>query len=199
MRVVMSGLGALARLPGNRIGKWVMVVLWVGMLAALAPLAGQLTSVQDNQASSWLPGDAESTKVLEITERFRSSDQIPAIVVYERAAGLTAADLAAIGEQARRFADLDGVDGEVIGPIPSAEQPAPQAAQVIVPLTLGSDGWDKLPGMVDKIREVVGDGGDGLSFHVTGPGGNGADQAEAFAGIDGVLLYAALIVVIVLL
>jgi putative drug exporter of the RND superfamily len=38
-----------------------------------------------------------------------------------------------------------------------------------------------------------------LSFHVTGPGGYGADQAEAFAGIDGVLLYSALVVVIVLL
>jgi RND superfamily putative drug exporter len=199
VKVVMSGLGALARLPGHRIGKWAMVLVWVGILVALAPLAGKLTSVQDNQAASWLPGDAESTKVLEIAERFRSSDQVPAIVVYERATGLTPADLATIGEQARRLGDLDGVTGEVIGPIPSAEQPAPQAAQVIVPLTLGSDGWDKLPGMVDNIRGITGNGGDGLSLHVTGPGGNAADQAEAFAGIDGVLLYAALVVVIVLL
>ena len=199
MRVVLSGLGTLARLPGNRIGKWVMVVLWVGALAALAPLATKLASVEDNQVSSWLPGDAESTKVLQISERFQSSDQVPTIVIYEKPAGLTAADLSTISEQTRRFADLDGVDGEVIGPIPSTEQPAPQAAQVIVPLTLGSDGWDMLPGMVDKIRDIARTGDTGLSFHVTGPGGNGADQAEAFAGIDGVLLYSALVVVIVLL
>jgi putative drug exporter of the RND superfamily len=155
VKFVVSGLGSLAKVPGSRIGKWVMVVLWVGVLAALAPLAGKLTSVEDNQAASWLPGDAESTQVLEITERFRSSDEVPTIVVYERPSGLTAADLAAIGEQARRFADVDGVNGEVIGPIPSTE-PAPQAAQVIVPLTVGSDGWDALPGMVDKIRDLPG-------------------------------------------
>jgi RND superfamily putative drug exporter len=198
VKVLINGLGSLARLPGSRIGKWVIVVLWVGALAALAPLAGKLTGVQDNQAASWLPGEAESTKVLEITERFRSSDEIPAIVVYEKPAGLTAADLATIGEHAKRFAGLDGVETQVIGPIPSAE-PVPQAAQVIVPVTLGSEGWDRLPGIVDQIREIAGDGGDGLSFHVTGPGGNGADQAEAFAGIDGTLLYAALTVVIVML
>jgi len=198
VKVLINGLGSLARLPGSRIGKWVIVVLWVGTLAALAPLAGKLTGVQDNQAASWLPGEAESTKVLEITERFRSSDEIPAIVVYEKPAGLTAADLATIGEHAKRFAGLDGVETQVIGPIPSAE-PVPQAAQVIVPVTLGSEGWDRLPGIVDQIREIAGDGGDGLSFHVTGPGGNGADQAEAFAGIDGTLLYAALTVVIVML
>src|SRR5215470_5695874 len=128
VKFVVSGLGSLAKVPGSRIGKWVVVVLWVGALAALAPLAGKLTSVEDNQAASWLPGDAESTQVLKITERFRSSDQVPTIVVYERPSGLTAADLTAIGEQAHRFAAVDGVNSEVIGPISSTE-PAPQAAQ----------------------------------------------------------------------
>ena len=199
MRSVMSGLGALARLPGNRIGKWAVVVLWVGALAALVPLAGKLPSAENNEPASWLPGDAESTQVLEIGERFRSSDELPAIVVYQRSTGLTAADLAAIGEQAGRFADLDGVDGAVIGPVPSSEQPAPQAAQVIVPLTVGSEGWDALPGKIDQIRDIAGTGAAGLTFHVTGPAGYSADQARAFAGIDGVLLYAALAVVIVLL
>lgn len=199
MRSVMSGLGALARLPGNRIGKWVVVVLWVGTLAALGPLAGKLTSAENNEAASWLPGDAESTQVLQTSERFRSSDEVPTIVVYQRPAGLTAADLAAIGEQASRFAGLDGVDRQVVGPVPSTGQPAPQAAQVIVPLTVGSAGWDALPGMVDQIRDIAATSPGGLSFHVTGPGGYGADQADAFAGIDGVLLYSALAVVIVLL
>jgi putative drug exporter of the RND superfamily len=199
VKLMLSGLGTLARVPGSRVGKWVMVVLWVGALAALGPLAGKLTSVEDNQAASWLPGDAESTQVLKITERFRSSDQVPTIIVYERPSGLTPTDLAAIGTQAKQFASIDGVDGEVIGPIPSTGQPSPQAAQVIVPLTIGSDGWDALPGMVDKIRDITASNGAGLSSHVTGPGGYGADQAEAFAGIDGVLLYSALVVVVVLL
>jgi putative drug exporter of the RND superfamily len=195
----MSGVGTLAKLPSGKVGKWVVVGLWVVAVVVLGPLAGKLTSVQDNQASSWLPGDAESTKVLEITERFRSSNEIPAVVVYEKTDGLTQSDLATIAEHARRFGDIETVNREVVGPIPSTETPNPQAAHVIVPFDVGSDGWDKLPDLIKELRAVAGDGISGMSMHVTGPGGTGADQAEAFAGIDGSLLYAALIVVIAML
>jgi putative drug exporter of the RND superfamily len=199
VNALMSGVGRLAKLPGNRVGKWVFVGLWAVLLAILAPLAGDLGKVQDNNIESWLPGDAESTRVLAITERFRSNDEVPAIVVYEKADGLTRSDLSSIAGHARQFGDIEGVDREVVGPIPSSERPAPRAAQVFVPVDVGSDGWEKLPGVVDELREIAGDGADGMSVHVTGPGGTAADQAEAFAGIDGTLLYAAGIVVIVML
>jgi putative drug exporter of the RND superfamily len=199
VNALLRGVGTLAKVPSNRIGKWAVLALWVVALAVLAPLAGKLTSVQDNQMQSWLPSDAESTKVLEITERFRSSNEVPAIVVYEKPSGLNQADLAAIADQARQFGDIERVNRDVVGPIPSTEQPNPQAAQVIVPIDAGTDGWDKLPGLVDKIREIATRGDPGISVHVSGPAGNGADQAEAFAGIDGTLLYAALIVVIAML
>ena len=45
--------------------KWVILVFWVVLAAATAPLAGGLTEEQDNEVSSWLPGDAESTLALE--------------------------------------------------------------------------------------------------------------------------------------
>ncbi|HEV2783823.1 MAG TPA: MMPL family transporter [Actinophytocola sp.] len=199
MNALMSGVGTLAKIPSNKIGKWAIVALWLIAAAVLAPLGGKLTSVQDNQMSSWLPGDAESTKVLEITERFRSSNEIPAIVVYEKPSGLSQADLAAIAGHARQFAEIERVDREVVGPIPSTEQPNPQAAQVIVPINAGSDGWEKLPDLADQMRQIAGRDSAGISVHVTGPAGTGADQAEAFAGIDGALLYAALFVVIVML
>ncbi|MFL6142502.1 MAG: MMPL family transporter [Labedaea sp.] len=186
-------------MPSHRIGKWVVLALWVVAVAVLAPLAGKLTSVQDNQISSWLPGEAESTKVLEITERFRSSNEIPAIVVYEKTTGLTQSDLATIAGHARQFAGVERVDRDVVGPISSTEKPNPQAVQVIVPIYAGTDGWDKLPGVVDQLRDIATKGGDGLSVHVSGPAGTGADQAEAFGAIDGSLLYAALIVVIAML
>lgn len=199
VNALMSGVGVLAKLPSNRIGKYVVVVVWLGLLFVLAPLAGDLTKVEDNKIESWLPGDAESTKVLAITEQFRSNNEIPTIVVYEKASGLTESDLATIADHARRFGDVEGVNRDVVGPIPSTEQPAPQAAQVLVPVDVGSDGWDKLPDLVKEIRDIAGTGGDGLSMHVTGPGGAAADQSEAFAEIDGMLLYAAAIVVIVML
>jgi putative drug exporter of the RND superfamily len=193
---MMRGVGRLAKLPSNRIGKWAVLGLWVVALAVLAPLAGKLTSVQDNQMGSWLPSGAESTKVLQITERFRSSNELPAIVVYEKPSGLSQTELATIAEHARKFAGVERVDRDVAGPIPSTERPNPQAVQVIVPINAGTDGWDKLPSLVKQLRDIATTGLSGVSVHVTGPAGSGADQADAFAGIDGTLLYAALIVVI---
>jgi putative drug exporter of the RND superfamily len=198
VNAMMSGVGMLAKLPSGKIGKWAMLVLWVIVLGVLAPLGGKLNSVQDNQMSSWLPGDAESTKVLEITERFHSSNEIPAVVVYEKPAGLTQADLTAIAGRAAEFAGLDRVDRDVIGPFPSQESP-PQAAQVIVPFNAGDDGWDKLPDLVKQLDEAAKIDGSGMSVYITGPAGIGADQAKAFEGIDSSLLFAALIVVIVAL
>lgn len=196
----MSGVGTLAKLPSGRVSKIVVVVLWLIAGVVLAGFGSKLTSVQDNQAVSWLPGDAESTKVFEITERFRSTNEIPTVVVYERTSGLTQADQDTIANHARQFGDIEKVDRDVVGPILSIEQPNPQAAQVVVPFNAGTDGWDKLPDFVDKLKEIAGkDLGAGLIMHVTGPGGTGADQAEAFGGIDGALLFSALIVVIVML
>src|SRR3712207_6934571 len=46
--------------------------------------------------------------------------------------------------------------------------------------------------LVEDIRAEARSGPDGLDVWVTGPGGNAADSSEAFAGIDGTLLFAAL-------
>ena len=197
MNALMNGVGTAARLPAGRIGKWVVLVLWVGALAFLAPLGGNLSDVQDNQAQSWLPASAESTKVLQITERFQSSNIIPAVIVYNDDAGLSPADLSTIDSDVRAIGGLDGVLApRIAGPILSGEQP-PRAAQVVVPVDVGSDGWDKLPGIIDKMREMTAH--EGMSVHATGPAGTGADSAEAFGGLDSTLLFAALGVVIVML
>jgi len=179
----------------------VVVFLWVVAMAFLSPLAGNLTKVQDNQASSWLSGDAESTKVLEISEQFRASDEVPAIVVYEKAGGLSSADLDTISDHIARFAGLNRVDAEVVGPILPDGESTPEAVQVVVPVTLqaGNEGWDELPSIVDEMRQIAGEGTDGISVHVTGPAGTSADAAEAFSGTDGTLLFAAMLVVIIIL
>ncbi len=177
--------------------KWVILVFWLVVAGLAGPLAGGLTDQQDNEVSSWLPGDAESTLALERqTELGSDPDVIPAVVVYERTDGLTDDDLAAIGEDAAAFGRIDELDGEVAGPIPSEDG---QAAQLVVPLNVGSDGWEAIGPLVEDLRDVARDGPDGLETWITGPAGNAADSSEAFEGIDGALLFAALGVVIVIL
>jgi RND superfamily putative drug exporter len=177
--------------------KWVILVFWLVAAAVAAPLAGGLTGQQDNDIASWLPGDAESTIALERQIALGSDpDVVPAVVVYERAAGLTAADIEAIAADAAVFAGLDELDGEVLGPIPAQDG---QAAQLVVPINPGSGGWEAIAPIVDGMRAELSEGPDGLAAYVTGPAGNAADSSEAFAGLDSTLLLAALGVVVLIL
>ncbi|WP_138757461.1 MMPL family transporter [Modestobacter altitudinis] len=177
--------------------KWVVLVFWLVVAAVAAPLAGGLTDEQENDIAAWLPADAESTRALQLqTELGSDPDLIPAVVVYERAGGLTAADTTAIEEDVRLFGELPELDGTVVGPVPAEDG---EAVQLIVPLNVGADGWEQIAPVVDGVRAEASDGPEGLAAYVTGPAGSAADSAEAFQGIDGTLLFAALGVVILIL
>src|SRR5512135_2670437 len=116
----MSKLSRIAEIPAGSWTKWVVVGFWVLVLVIVFPLSKKINSVEKNDTKQWLPGNAESTKVVDVQEHFQSPNVYPAVVVYERAAGLTAADRAKAAADARRFAGLPGVGpGQVTGPIPS--------------------------------------------------------------------------------
>lgn len=190
----------IAHLVCGRRAKWLVLLLWLVVLFLTAPFAQKLTDAQDNDAASWLPGSAESTQVLEISEDFRP-EQIPAIVVFAREDGLTAQDRAQITEDTAELKQLTdhGIRGdETRGPVYD-RQTDPRAAQILVPITMDEKGWERIGPAVDSIRDIVGEGGDGLAVHITGPGGTSADFSEAFEGIDSTLLISAMSVVIVML
>ncbi|MFB7934858.1 MMPL family transporter [Streptomyces sp. NPDC056039] len=196
----MTGKQGIGHLVCGRRAKWLVLVLWLVVLFVAAPFAMKLTDAQDNDAASWLPGSAESTQVLEISEDFRP-EQIPAVVIYARDGGLTAQDRAQIAEDVRQLKELrdHGIRGaETRGPVYD-RQVDPRAAQVLVPITMDEQGWERISPAVDSIREDVGEGGGGMAVHITGPGGTSADFAEAFEGIDSTLLFSAMVVVIVML
>ncbi|POX55969.1 hypothetical protein C3489_07360 [Streptomyces sp. Ru71] len=190
----------IAHLVCGRRAKWVVVALWLLVLFLVAPLAQKLNDAQDNDAQSWLPGSAESTQVLSLSEDFRP-EQIPAVVVYARDGGLTVRDRQQIAQDVAQLRTLHdhGVRGaETRGPV--FDRPAaPRAAQIAVPITMDASGWQRISPAVDSIRDRVGEGGAGLVVHITGPGGTSADFAKAFEGIDSTLLFSAMAVVIVML
>lgn len=196
-----AGRGVAWLVCGRRT-KWLVVLFWLVVIVAAAPLAQKLTDAQDNQASSWLPGSAESTQVLDISEEFRP-EQIPAIVVYARESVLTADDRARITEDLGELKELraHGIRGaETRGPVfDTKDAGAAKAAQIFVPITMDEKGWERISPAVDSIRERSGDSTGGLAVHVTGPGGTSADFSEAFEGIDSTLLLSAAGVVIVIL
>ncbi len=128
----MSPTRNLAALPCGRRSKWVVLAVWLVLLLAVGPLAGKLMGAEDNQASSWLPGNAESTRVLTAQRAFQPVDTAQAVVVYQRTGGITAADRAEATREAVGFAAVPHVVGPVVGPVVSADG---QAMQTVVPVS----------------------------------------------------------------
>jgi RND superfamily putative drug exporter len=88
-------------IPARRRAKWIVFLVWlVAIFIAAGPanLPGKFTDAENNESTSFLPGDAESTKALEATEQLQGGELAPAVIVYRREAGLTPADLQKIRE-----------------------------------------------------------------------------------------------------
>src|SRR6516164_5515295 len=193
----MSRLRKIAEIPAGSWTKWVVVGFWLVVLVLAFPLSSKLTGAEKNDTKYWLPGNAESTKVLDVQSRFQSPNVYAGVVVYVRPSGLTAADRAKAAADARSFAGVPGaVPGQVTGPIPSADG---KALQTILQVNLGSKGWANANRAVDAIRAITAPNANGLVVHVTGPLGYAADSNNVFKGIDNTLLFSAVAVVIVIL
>jgi RND superfamily putative drug exporter len=174
--------------------KWVVAVLWILIAAGGATFGSKLSQVTDDQASSWVPSSAESTRALNKLDVFQSPNDIPTVLVYYRSGGLTSQDRAAIKAQLPDIQAMDGVTGQVAGPIVSKDG---AVAQTAVTFNFGKDGWNKLPDVTKQLDDITAI--DGVTVHYAGPGGQAADSAKAFAGLDSTLLLASLGVVILIL
>ena len=193
----MDRLKKIVEIPAGSWTKWLVVGFWVVVLVLAFPLSKKLTGAEKNDAKYWLPGAAESTKVLNAQERFQSPNIITGVVVYERASGLAAADRAKAAADARLFARIPGVvPGTVAGPIPSADG---KAIQTILQVNLGSQGWAGATKPVVAIQKITSSDPAGLVSHITGPLGTAYDSNNVFKGISGTLLWSAVAVVIVIL
>ena len=192
----MNLLRRVALLPANRRGKWVVVVVWLVIAGVAGPIGGKLSSVVKNDQASYLPGQAESTKVLSEVNKFPSGQTLPAVVIAERGGGITDADRAAVaGMSARVTAAVAVLRDAATAPVPSKDG---QALIFIVPLRGDLDG----PAVMDAIKIVRGiarAAPSGLAVKVGGIAGITADEIGAFGGIDGTLLIATLLIVVVIL
>src|SRR5215213_8912826 len=178
----------------GRVTKWVVLAFWILTVGVAGAFASKLTDVQNNEASSWLPATAESTRAFEKLTPFQDPDAIPTVVVYERASGLSPDDIAAAKADVAEFKNMNGVEGKVQGPLPSEDG---QVMQTLVTFNFGPNGWMEMPDVADELRGIA--DLDGANVYISGSGGQAADSSEVFEGIDGTLLFATLGVVIVIL
>ena len=105
--------------------------------ASLGPLAGRFEQAQQNEPATFLPGGAESVKVLEAAKEFPSGEQTPAVAVFRNPGGLGPRGRAAVEEKRAelRAASITGVSGVS----PAAWSRDATAAVVAVPIKAGGD------------------------------------------------------------
>jgi RND superfamily putative drug exporter len=111
--------GSLFTFAAGRRTKWIVFAIWflvIFIASGPANLPGKFEDAESNEATSYLPGSAESTDALEATESLQKGELAPAVIIYRRASGLTAADRRTIVEDVGKMTEerFPGVvpDGE---------------------------------------------------------------------------------------
>jgi len=189
-------LRRVATFPADRRGKWIVLVVWLALVALAGPVGGKLASVVKNDQASYLPSDAESTRAIDVIKRFPSGQTFPAVVLAERGSGTTQADLAALQAISLRIqATTPHLGGRVSTPVASPDR---QALLLSVPLQGGLDG-DQVKESITAVRGALGGAPPGLAVSVGGIAALTADEIDSFKGIDSTLLYATLAIVVVIL
>jgi RND superfamily putative drug exporter len=213
--VVPLMLGRLAQIVAGRRTRWAVIVGWLVLAAALATLQPKLQDEAANENEAFLAASAESTTVNDLLDE-EFGQPVTAIVAYIRDGGLTEADRQRIEADAQAICDAGIRDLVAVGTPMSrpCEVPGgnPNLAPETPPSPVSDDNSTALVVVetrdedtavivenVKRLREIVGDRGDGLTAYVTGQAGFTADASEAFEGIDETLLAITAVLVLVLL
>ncbi|CAN2203835.1 Membrane transport protein MMPL domain containing protein [Candidatus Nanopelagicaceae bacterium] len=192
-----------------------VVISWFVITGFFGPLFGKLTSVQENNNSSFLPKGAEATQAADLIEGFsdREGFAFPTLILFE--GKVTPENLAAInqhmagvgeltlGDTDKKISDFLAPD-QAISVFPSEDG---KAILANVPLDGNSisellpNDEPVLPAIVEALREDVKPlaEANGVSHYVTGPAGLLGDLFGAFGSIDSTLLLTTLAVVAVIL
>jgi putative drug exporter of the RND superfamily len=200
-----SSPGRLSRLVSGKKSKWVVLVVWIVLIMGLGGFASKLQGVEKNDSSAWLPKSAESTKELNLEAQFHPN-WFPAILLYVRDSGLTPTDHDQIDAAVAKLkatpsgTNLDQVVHSAVSVVEIKDGPdAGKAAQVIVFVDPGNDGWNKFPDTIKGLKAAMGTNSPGLQTHITGPLGYAGDEADSFKKINGSLTYITVGVVILIL
>ncbi|MCZ2858575.1 MMPL family transporter [Blastococcus sp. VKM Ac-2987] len=175
----------------------IIALAWLVLAGPLGSYSGKLAEVSENDSSAFLPDSAESTRVTELQQQFRTERTLPVLLLWESDDG--ALDPGALAEAQARVDEAAALaeDAGALAGRPSPVIPSEDGEAVQAVLPFDPDLGEALPEVIGELRALPGI--DGTTAYVTGPGAIFSDFAEGFSGIDGLLLVAAFGVVLLIL
>ena len=191
-------IDSLLSFPAGRRARWIVVAVWFAAIFATFAfgIPGKFAEAENNESSSYLPADAESTRALTQVEQLTDGEQAGIIIVYSREGGLTAADRRQIQ------GDLKSLNSGIEGtsqPFVLAETAEDGSAVLVVSSIEATGEAEDILDPVSGIRDQVSGSRAGMEVAVTGAAGYAADSIEVFESINGTLFGAAFTLVFVLL
>ena len=192
-----------------------VVIAWFLITGIFGPLFGKLTSVQENNNSSFLPKGAEATLAADEIAKFAgdTSFNFPTLILLEgeatpAALGAINAHLATVGaltleETTAKISDY------LLKDQPITAFPSQDGKAILVNIPLDGNSISEilpndkpvLPAVVEALRKDIAPiaKAQGLTPYVTGPGGLLGDLFDAFGTLDSTLLLTTLGVVAIIL
>jgi RND superfamily putative drug exporter len=192
-----------------------VVIAWFMITGIFGPLFGKLTSVQENNNSSFLPKGAEATLAADEIAKFAgdASFNFPTLVLFE--GKVTPEALGAINGHLSTIngLTLEGTSAKIgdylIKDQPIVAFPSQDGKAILVNVPLNGEAISQLlpnekpvlPAVVDALREDIEPIATsvGMESYVTGPGGLLGDLFGAFETLDSTLLLTTLAVVAIIL
>ena len=192
-----------------------VVIAWFIITGVFGPLFGKLTSVQENNNSSFLPKGAEATQASEVIQTFSGKDSFnfPTLILFE--GDVTPKTIAAVNDHLVKVGSvtLDGTSAKISDYLAPNQQitvfPSQDGKAILGNIPLDGNSIAKLlpndkpvlPAIVEALRadiEPIAEA-NGLTHYVTGPGGLLGDLFGAFGTLDSTLLLTTLSVVAIIL
>ncbi len=191
-------MSSLLTVPARRRAKWIVALVWLLAMLGVgaADLPKKFMDAEKNESTSFLPGDAESTKALEKTKRLQDGEKATLVIVYHRDGGLKLADRRQINKQR---AELNALKLPNTSRFTLPVRSQDNTTQIFTAQITADGESETILDVVDAVRERVSDPGGGLEVKVTGAAGYSADAIKVFEDIDGTLLYAGFGLVLLLL
>jgi putative drug exporter of the RND superfamily len=192
-------MSRLFTLPAGRRSKWVVfLVVFIVYGGVAGAYSSKFENAQKNETSSFLPGDAESVKALDAVKQYPGGEIAPAVIVYERSGGLTPRDRATLAaDRAKLNSDRPALVLPAGRPVVSSRG---DAAIIVQPVRAPDNGnSEQFKDAVQHIRDTVSGERGGLTVKVTGGAGYSLDAIKVFGNINGTLLLATALIVLVLL
>ena len=179
-------MSSIFAVVAGRRAKYLVALVWLAIvgLSIGTNLVGKFTDAEKNESTSFLPGDAESTKALEVTTKLDGGELAPLVIVYHRDGGLTAEDRQVIARD-RTVLNRKVQSGEFRSTSPF-EKPVfsdeRDAALVIAQIKADGEA-DTIIGPVDAVRKRMASKAGGLEVNRT----EGLAIASLVCGIVGLI------------